>query len=111
MGPMRAIRCPQGLADFERVEVANPPAGTWTAVFFTEQNDFTPGALGTSGPIQWDATTLQARPAGFVFPASLTIGAGKTATAYVNVTQPVDGRVTPSSRSSSRPPPTPRRSR
>jgi hypothetical protein len=31
------------------VEVANPPAGTWTAVFFTEQDSATPGGVGTSG--------------------------------------------------------------
>jgi len=76
------------LSDFQRVEVANPPAGTWTAVFFTEQNEFTPGALGTSGPIQWDAKTLDYRPAGSIFPSSLTIGAHKTAIAFLTVKSP-----------------------
>ena len=78
---------PQGLADFQRVEVANPPAGTWTAVFFTAQ-DVPPNVIGTSGPIQWDAKTLEYRPAGSIFPSSLTIGAGKTATAFLTVSSP-----------------------
>ena len=47
---------PQGLGDFADVEVANPPAGTWTAVFFTSRTTALP-TIGTSGTIQWDAST------------------------------------------------------
>ena len=68
--------------------MADPPAGTWTAVFFTEQNDATPGGIGTSGPVQWDASTMEYGPAGLISPASITIGAGQTATAHLRIISP-----------------------
>jgi hypothetical protein len=55
-------------------------------VFFTAQND---GALlGTSGPIQWDARTVEYRPGGSIFPSSLTIGGHGSATALLTVKSP-----------------------
>jgi hypothetical protein len=78
---------PQGLADFGAIHVANPPAGTWTAVFFTVQDNGA-GAVGTSGPIQWNATTRQFAPAGAISPTKLVLGAGKTGTATLSVTSP-----------------------
>ena len=85
-GTYAGYSLPQGLADFARIEVANPPAGQWTAVFFTVQDGAS--GIGTSGPIQWDASTLEYRSAGSIFPSTLTIGAGKTASAFLNVTSP-----------------------
>ncbi|HLY14282.1 MAG TPA: S8 family serine peptidase, partial [Candidatus Limnocylindrales bacterium] len=85
-GTYAGYSLPQGLADFARIEVANPPAGTWTAVFFTVQDG--DAGIGTSGPIQWDASTLEYRSGGSVYPSSLTIGAGQTATAFLNVHSP-----------------------
>jgi hypothetical protein len=85
-GTYAGYSLPQGLADFARIEVANPPAGMWTAVFFTVQDG--KSGIGTSGPIQWDANTLESRSAGSIFPSSLTIGAGKTATAFLKVSSP-----------------------
>jgi hypothetical protein len=76
---------PQGLADFGEIHVANPPAGTWTAVFFTVQDSGTT-AIGTSGPIQWNATVRQFAPAGAISPARLVLGAGKSGTATLRVT-------------------------
>jgi hypothetical protein len=77
---------PQGLADFNDVQVANPPAGTWTAVFFTVKNS---GAnVGSSGPVQWDANVRQFAPASAISPHQLTLAAGKTGTATLSVTSP-----------------------
>ena len=87
-GTYAGYSLPQGPGAFGRVEVADPPAGTWTAVFFTEQNDATPGGVGTSGTVEWDASTLAYRPAGSVSPASITIGAGHAVTAHLRITSP-----------------------
>ncbi len=78
---------PQGLADFGEIHVANPSAGTWTAVFFTVQDNGS-SAIGTSGPIQWNAAVRQFAPAGAISPAKLVLGAGKSGTATLSVTSP-----------------------
>jgi len=82
-GSYAAYSEPQGLGDFGQVEVANPPAGQWTAVFFTEAGG--PGS-GTSGPIQWSANTFTYAPAGNIFPSTLNIGPGQTGFARLSVT-------------------------
>jgi hypothetical protein len=81
---------PQGFADYSDVQVANPPAGKWTALFYTLQDNSatTPPTIGTSGPIQWNATTSQFAPAGPISPNSLTLAAGATKTATLSVTSP-----------------------
>ncbi|HEX3873141.1 MAG TPA: S8 family serine peptidase [Solirubrobacteraceae bacterium] len=79
---------PQGLADYGELEVANPPGGKWTAVFFTERNGAAPGAVGTTGPIAWDASSQDYAPASPIFPATLQIAAGKSASATLAVTSP-----------------------
>ena len=85
-GTYAGYSVPQGLGDFAEVEVANPPAGTWTAVIFTAQN--APGLIGTSGPVQWDASTWEYAPAGAISPAFLNIEPGATATATLSLTTP-----------------------
>lgn len=87
-GAYAGYSLPQGLADYAHVEVADPVAGTWTAVFFTEQNGATSGATGTSGTISWDATTDEFQPAGSISPSSLTIAPGATKTATFTATSP-----------------------
>jgi hypothetical protein len=87
-GTYAAYSLPQGLADFGEVEVANPPAGTWTAVFFTEKDGATTGGVGTGGTVQWDASTFVYAPAGGISPSSLTIGSGLTVTTAVTLTSP-----------------------
>jgi Subtilase family len=77
----------QGLADFDNIQVADPPAGTWTAVFFTVVDSGT-ADIGTSGPIQWNANVSQFAPAGKVSPSSLTVAAGATDSATLKVTSP-----------------------
>jgi hypothetical protein len=76
----------QGLADFDNIQVANPPAGSWTAVFFTVKNSGT--NVGTSGTVQWDANVSQFAPAGTVSPTSLTLAAGATGTAKLTLKSP-----------------------
>jgi hypothetical protein len=87
-GTYAAYSDPQGLADYGEVEVAGPPAGTWTALFFTEQNGATKGAKGTKGEVQWDASVWSYAPASAIHPSSLTIGPGQTATAAMPITSP-----------------------
>jgi hypothetical protein len=87
-GAYAAYSLPQGLGDYGEVEVANPPAGSWTAVFFTVQNGEAPGAIGTSGKIQWNASTLEYGPASRISPSSITIAPGKTAKAHLSLTTP-----------------------
>ena len=87
-GAYAAYSFPQGLADYADLQVANPPAGTWTAVFFTEQNGATPGATGTTGTVQWRASTWQYASASAISPKTLTVAAGKTATAKLTVKSP-----------------------
>jgi Subtilase family len=86
-GTYAGYSVPQGVADFARVEVANPVAGKWTAVFFTEK-DAGPGNIGTSGPVHWDAATYAFTGGDQVGPGNLTIPAGATRTATLQVSSP-----------------------
>ena len=79
---------PQGLGDYGEVEVTNPRAGRWTALFFTEQNGAVKGGIGTSGTVQWDASTWRYTSAAAISPSSLTIAPGATATAAMSITDP-----------------------
>jgi hypothetical protein len=79
---------PQGLGDYGEVEVTNPPAGRWTALFFTEQNGAVKRGIGTSGTVQWDASTWRYTSAAAISPSSLTIAPGATATAAMSITDP-----------------------
>jgi hypothetical protein len=87
-GTYAAYSEPQGLGDYSQVEVANPPPGKWTALFFTELNGATSDATGTTGPVQWDASVWRYAPSGSVTPGFLAIAPGRTATATLNVTTP-----------------------
>jgi hypothetical protein len=80
-GAYAGYSLPQGLADYANVQVANPKPGTWTAVFFTELNGNTPGGIGTSGTIQWQADTWTYGHGGSISPKTLTIAPGATKSA------------------------------
>jgi hypothetical protein len=74
---------PQGDANYANVQVTNPKAGTWTAVFFTQKGNKTKkGTTGTTGKIKWRADTWVFGSGGTIKPATLTIpsGAAQTAT-------------------------------
>jgi hypothetical protein len=85
-GTYAGYSLPQGLGDFANVQVANPPPGTWTAVFFTEQNGATAGAVGTSGTVQWDASTSVYGSAAPISPSVLYLGPGQTGSASLILT-------------------------
>ncbi|HKD93277.1 MAG TPA: hypothetical protein VKB43_01040, partial [Gaiellaceae bacterium] len=87
-GAYAGYSVPQGLANFADMQVADPMPGTWTAVFFTVKN--AGGNKGTSGTIQWQATTWTAGSAGKIAPGSLTIAPGATKTAMFTAKSPAD---------------------
>ena len=80
-GAYAGYSLPQGLANYANIQVADPKPGTWTAVFFTEQDGATPGGTGTRGTIKWQADTWAYGPAGSIKPGSLNIAPGATKTA------------------------------
>jgi hypothetical protein len=80
-GTYAAYSLPQGIGDYGEVEVTNPPAGKWTAVFFTEGAD-----QGANGTIRWSANTLTYVAGGAIFPSSLSIGPGQTEFAQLSLT-------------------------
>jgi hypothetical protein len=79
---------PQGLADFADNEVANPPAGQWTAIFFTSKNDASDGTVGTHGKIRWSANTVGYAPGSTITPKTLTIPAGASKSAKLVLKAP-----------------------
>ncbi len=89
-GSYAAYSEPQGLGDYGEVEVANPPPGKWTAVFFTESGlitSVTPNVpVGTSGKIQWSADTYTYVAGANIIPATLEIAPGQTGFARLALT-------------------------
>ena len=86
-GTYAAYSEPQGLGDFGELEVTNPMPGKWTAVFFTEEGAPTAnGPTGTNGPIQWSAGTYTYGQGGNIFPSTLFVGPGQTASAHLSLT-------------------------
>jgi hypothetical protein len=80
-GTYAAYSLPQGLGDYGEVEVTNPPAGKWTAVFFTAGD-----GIGTSGIVRWSANTMTYVAGGAIVPSSLTLGPGETGAALLTLT-------------------------
>ena len=79
-GSYAAYSLPQGLGDYGEVEVTNPPAGEWTAVFFTLGT-----AQGTRGPIQWSANTFTYDSGSNIVPSTLILGPGQTGSAQLSI--------------------------
>jgi Subtilase family len=77
---------PQGFGNYANVQVANPKAGTWTAVFFTVKNSR--GEFGTQGKIRWEADTWSFGKAGSITPSSLTLAPGQTQSATFTAQSP-----------------------
>jgi hypothetical protein len=78
---------PQGFGNYANVQVANPKAGTWTAVFFTAKNSGST-VIGTQGAIKWQADTWEFGKGGSVKPSSLILKPGQTKSATFKVTSP-----------------------
>lgn len=87
-GDLAEFSEPQGQAGFADVQVANPVAGTWTAVYYTLSDTNSAKTAGTTGPVQWQVTTFTAAPAGRLSAASITLGAGRSRSVALRVTIP-----------------------
>jgi Subtilase family len=85
-GAYAGYSAPQGLANYANVQVANPKAGTWRAVFFTVKNTST--EFGTQGRINWQADTWTFGKGGSIKPSSLTLRPGQTKSATFKVKSP-----------------------
>lgn len=84
-GTYSAYSLPQGVGDYGEVEVADPAAGKWTAVFFTLAT-----SAGTTGTINWRATTWNWTRGDSISPSSVTLAAGSSATATLSVVTPTN---------------------
>jgi hypothetical protein len=80
---------PQGDGHYANVQVANPKAGTWTAVFFTVKNK--KKVIGTQGKIAWEADTWAFGNADSITPSSLTLAPGETKSATFDAKSPAGG--------------------
>src|SRR5205085_960723 len=90
-GTYAAYSLPQGLGNYADVEVANPPPGTWTAVFFAVQNSNNACGNKTTASmctVQWSANVFQYAPAGLISPPSLTLDPGETQPVQLTITSP-----------------------
>ena len=79
---------PQGVSGYADMQVSDPKPGTWTAVFFTEQDGATAGAIGATGTVKWQAVTSAAQAAGQISPSTLTIAPGQSKSATFSATSP-----------------------
>lgn len=79
---------PQGLGDYSNVQVAEPAAGTWTAVFFTVQDGG--NNVGTSGTIQWSANSYQFQSGDTPSVSSVSIPPGSTGSFSLDVANPIN---------------------
>jgi hypothetical protein len=79
---------PQGVAGYADLQVSDPKPGTWTAVFFSEQDGASAGAVGAAGTVQWEARTFAAQSAGQISPSTLTIAPGQSESATFTATSP-----------------------
>jgi hypothetical protein len=90
-GAYAGYSLPQGQGNYANIQVADPKAGTWTAVFFTLQGDANAktGVIpGTNGTIRWQADTWTSGRGGSIRPGSLTIAPGATKTAVFTARSP-----------------------
>ena len=72
-------------SDFSHISVRNPPAGTWTAAFFTP----TAAANGAyNGAVHYDFSASRFGPVGSVTPSSVTLAPGASASLHVSLSAP-----------------------
>jgi hypothetical protein len=87
-GAYAANSLPQGIGGYASVVVANPPAGKWTAVFYTAADDSSTATTGTSGNVQWNAITTEYAPGSSISPDVLNLAPGQTGSARLRITSP-----------------------
>ncbi|MFL5830520.1 MAG: S8 family serine peptidase [Solirubrobacteraceae bacterium] len=74
---------PGGGTDYDHIDVRNPPAGTWTAVFSTPA-----GGNGFSGAVHYDFAASRFASVGSVSPSSVTLAPGASATLHAQLNAP-----------------------
>ncbi|MDQ1681573.1 MAG: hypothetical protein QOH99_114, partial [Frankiaceae bacterium] len=80
-GNFAAYTRPQGQGDHGEVDVAKPAGGTWTAIIFRRDGDFT-------GTVHWQVQTQNFGTVDSVSPASLTLAPGESGAFALHVTLP-----------------------
>ncbi len=83
-GDLAGYSIPQGTGNYSNTQVANPEPGTWTALIF----GYSSAEGGSTGPVQFAATTATWTSLGHVSPSSLTLGSGASAPFTLSVTTP-----------------------
>jgi hypothetical protein len=87
-GNLAIFSWPGGISGYTMMDVAAPAAGTWTVVFFTPANASGDGVIGTSGPVQWEATSDVDTRVSVGVTRSISIAAGATTSIPVSFTLP-----------------------
>jgi Subtilase family/Peptidase inhibitor I9 len=82
-GRLAAYTLPQGPGGFDHVDVHDPAAGAWTAVFWTRKN-----ATAYNGDVRFLFTTQRFQPFGSVSPAERTLAPGASGSFTVTVRLP-----------------------
>ncbi len=82
-GAYAGYSLPQGIGNYANVQVANPHAGKWTAVFAVAQNN-----SSQQGTVKWEADTWKFGNGGTITPAALSIPAGHTKSTTYKVKLP-----------------------
>ena len=92
-GKLAEYSVPQGNGNYTDSQVADPKAGTWTAYVWS--NTTASGATatppnpgGTTGPVQFGASTATYQSLGTVSPTSLTLKPGQSAPVTLSLTTP-----------------------
>jgi hypothetical protein len=70
-------------SDYAHIDVRNPPAGTWTAAFFTPDN-----SDGFTGAVHYDISTSRFTSAGSVTPSSVTVAPGASTNLHISLPTP-----------------------
>jgi hypothetical protein len=83
-GDLAGYSIPQGTGNYSNTQVANPEPGTWTAVIFGLPSV----EGGSTGPVQFAATTSTWASFGDVSPSSLTLGPSASAPFTLSVRTP-----------------------
>lgn len=73
-------------ADFSHIDVRQPPAGTWTAVFSTPAD-----GTGFTGAVHYDISTSRFGSVGTVSPSTVALAPGASASVHVSVPTPLPG--------------------
>jgi subtilisin family serine protease len=83
-GYLAEFSLPGGPSNYSNAQVADPQPGVWTALIFGQPS--TSG--GSVGPVQFGAATASWAQFGYVWPSSVTLAPGATASVHLAVRTP-----------------------